>query len=91
MNYLKHVDGKSWAIYDDGNDKVFVGTRRQCEEWLDLQENLARTGTCCCGWLKRLGQSLLPRFMQNRKTETAADSTTVAKVPADKISGESHP
>jgi hypothetical protein len=89
MHYLKHVDGKSWAIYDDGDNKVFVSTRRQCEEWLDLRENLARTGTCC--WLKRLWRYLLPRFAQNRRTETAADSTTVAKVPADNISGDSQP
>jgi hypothetical protein len=31
-----------WSIVDGNQRTVFIGTRRQAEDWLDFQENMAR-------------------------------------------------
>jgi hypothetical protein len=31
--------GDIWAVVDSGDDVVFTGTKRDCEDWLDWQDN----------------------------------------------------
>lgn len=40
MNYrICKTSGENWGIVDEHQQCVFEGTLRQCEDWLDHQEN----------------------------------------------------
>ena len=39
---LRHINGTQWHIVDSSRRTVFVGTKQQAEDWLDLQDNLQR-------------------------------------------------
>lgn len=37
-NEIRHEEGDRWSVMNEGA-AVFSGTLRQCEDWLDFQEN----------------------------------------------------
>ena len=40
MNWsLRQIDALRWAIVDETDQVHFQGTLRECEDWLDFQEN----------------------------------------------------
>jgi hypothetical protein len=40
MNWtLRQIDALRWAIVDETDRVHFQGTLRECEDWLDFQEN----------------------------------------------------
>jgi len=42
MYRIEYVVGDHWSVIDARDRTVFVGTKQRVENWLDLQENLAR-------------------------------------------------
>lgn len=40
MFQLRPAQGDTWQILNARDEKVFTGSLRQCEDWLDQQENL---------------------------------------------------
>lgn len=42
MYRISDASGSQWAVVDETDRVWFVGTPRECEDWLDLQENLKR-------------------------------------------------
>jgi hypothetical protein len=45
MYSIERSAGNRWVVVADGERTACVGTMRQCEEWLDFQENNPPTGT----------------------------------------------
>jgi hypothetical protein len=43
-----------WMIFDGKNDAVFVGTKRQVEDWLDHQENVRLRPSVSGAWFRGL-------------------------------------
>jgi hypothetical protein len=54
MYRIHSVQGDQWTIVDEGGQPVFVGTKRQCEDWLDLQENIRPRPSRYKAWIRRL-------------------------------------
>lgn len=54
MHKLRHVQDDQWAILDADDVPRFHGTLRDCEDWLDRQENLAGEAGWVRRWLSRL-------------------------------------
>ena len=44
LRILPAIAGQ-WTIVDDHETVLFAGTLRQCEDWLDFQEN-SQAGAC---------------------------------------------
>ncbi len=43
MKYtLRHIEDDQWDVHSADDVSVFVGTLRDCEDWLDRQENRER-------------------------------------------------
>ncbi|MGE5191559.1 MAG: hypothetical protein ACM3U2_03600 [Deltaproteobacteria bacterium] len=42
MFHVEFISGDQWKVVDENKNVVFVGTMREAEEWLDLQENVQR-------------------------------------------------
>jgi len=42
MYLIEYVEAFRWKVLDENHQAVFVGTKRQVEDWLDRQENLLR-------------------------------------------------
>ena len=42
MFQLRPVERETWQILNANDEPVFTGSLRQCEDWLDHQENLSR-------------------------------------------------
>jgi hypothetical protein len=42
MYRIECADGDQWKILDESHSLVFVGTKRQAEDWLDHRENIQR-------------------------------------------------
>lgn len=42
MYAVQHDERGIWLVYDQADEVVFQGTRGECEEWLDAQENRLR-------------------------------------------------
>ena len=42
MFQLRPAERNSWQILNGNDEPVFTGSLRQCEDWLDHQENLNR-------------------------------------------------
>ncbi|MGE5194849.1 MAG: hypothetical protein ACM3U2_20345, partial [Deltaproteobacteria bacterium] len=42
MYFVKYVSGTQRHIIDRDQQTVFIGTKQQVEDWLDLQENARR-------------------------------------------------
>ena len=42
MFQLRPAEREIWQILNSNDELVFSGSRRQCEDWLDRQENLTR-------------------------------------------------
>ena len=40
MFQLRPAQGETWHILNTRDEKLFTGSLRQCEDWLDHQENL---------------------------------------------------
>jgi hypothetical protein len=57
MYHIRPYSADRWLIVDEENDALLVGTLRECEDWLDFQENqesrqlAAAQGTHGSGWL----------------------------------------
>jgi hypothetical protein len=52
MYRVRDIQRDQWMIVDDRDQTVFVGTKRQAEDWLDYQENAQRRA-------KRSGKALI--------------------------------
>ena len=42
MFQLRPADRETWQILNSSDELVFTGSLRECEDWLDHQENLGR-------------------------------------------------
>ena len=42
MFQLRPAERDTWQILNSSDELVFTGSLRQCEDWLDHQENLTR-------------------------------------------------
>ena len=40
MYKLRSFDDERWVVVDPGDQEVYTGTLRECEHWLDRQENI---------------------------------------------------
>lgn len=78
MYRVEQNDGETWAVLGPHEATVFTGTLRQCEHWLDRQENLNRTAAAArrAGWMMRLGRLLGRCFSQQRKHHATANSSS---------------
>jgi hypothetical protein len=55
MYRIQPAAGEQWAIVDERDESVYVGSLRGCEDWLDFQENVkARLPVEEKGWWRRL-------------------------------------
>lgn len=54
MYRIQTSTGAQWTIVDEREEVVFVGTLRECEDWLDFQENAQRKSRESRGWLSQL-------------------------------------
>ncbi len=42
MYHIEYAADDRWKVLDQSGQAIFVGTRRQIEDWLDFQENIVR-------------------------------------------------
>ena len=42
MYSIQYVKADQWQVMDESDQAVFVGNKRQVEDWLDHEENLRR-------------------------------------------------
>lgn len=56
MYRIQPVTGDQWTIVDERDESVFVGTLKQCEDWLDFQENASGRSQTRGGWWEWLRQ-----------------------------------
>jgi hypothetical protein len=55
LTYRVHsVHGDQWTIIDDRDQVVFVGTMRQCEDWLDCHDNSQPRPSFVKAWIRAL-------------------------------------
>lgn len=50
--------GDVWTIVNDRGEVVFMGTKQQCEDWLDHEDNLRIAAERHPGWLRRMWNRL---------------------------------
>ena len=60
MYELRSTSADQWSVVDDDGEPVYVGSLRQCEDWLDRQENRLRSSRP--GVLRRLWLRLRQLF-----------------------------
>jgi hypothetical protein len=81
MFHVQPLHDDQWSIVDDQDRQLFVGTKLECEDWLDAAENAAR------------GPSLLQRLISRAKhfwraTPPHVDETDARQKASDPPSGE---
>jgi hypothetical protein len=55
LTYRIHsVSDDQWKITDDRDQVVFIGTKPQCEDWLDCQENARPRPSFVKAWIRAL-------------------------------------
>jgi hypothetical protein len=64
------ASGDQWTIIDERDQVVFVGTKRQCEDWLDCHENAQPRPSFLKAWIRALfgGWRTLPVHRKINKT-----------------------
>ena len=58
MYRVQSITNDRWEIADSQDRLVFVGTKRQAEEWLDYQDNAVPQPAHRGAWARALFQSL---------------------------------
>jgi hypothetical protein len=58
MYRIQSAAGNRSSIVDEDDQVRFVGTLRQCEDWLDAQENCLVRESRFSAWARRLWQTL---------------------------------
>jgi hypothetical protein len=48
------VSGDQWTIINERDQVMFVGTKRQCEDWLDCHENAQPRQSFVNAWISAL-------------------------------------
>lgn len=85
MYQVRHEKDERWVVLDLNDQPVFTGTRRECEDWLDGQENAARHERVprSPGLLKRVWSRLVSGRRKARGREpgdrAAAESDIAAR------------
>lgn len=71
MYQVRHDQDERWVVLDLDDEPIFTGTRRQCEDWLDRQENTARRERAPrrSGWLRGVWSRFVSSFRKGRRTE----------------------
>lgn len=54
MFSIRHVEEDRWAVISEDDVSLFLGTLRECEDWLDAHENQSRPRRGFFGWLRSL-------------------------------------
>jgi hypothetical protein len=80
MYRIASAAGSQWAIVDETDRVWFVGTPRECEDWLDLQENLQRQQQKRAHW-RRFISSLMRFFRRDPASAIVGPVTPQAAAP----------
>lgn len=80
MYRVKQLDNESWAIVDRGDATLFVGTMRQCEDWLDHRQNMDRLANRISLW-KRIVRWVWRCCSRKRAEPSGSDSNRPANRP----------
>jgi hypothetical protein len=51
---IHSVEGDRWTIADEDGKPIFAGTKRECEDWLDHQDNIPPRPSRFKSWIGRL-------------------------------------
>jgi hypothetical protein len=54
MYRIHSVQGDEWTIADEDGEPVFAGTKFECEDWLDQQDNIPPRPSRFKSWIRRL-------------------------------------
>ncbi|MGQ0634349.1 MAG: hypothetical protein ACT4QC_07060 [Planctomycetaceae bacterium] len=58
MYRIQPETGERWTIVDLADQVVFAGSLRQCEDWLDQQENLVAKPAGLLAWYQKMWRKL---------------------------------
>jgi len=86
MHSIRRVEDDRWAVIDADDVTVFVGTLRECEDWLDRDENIHRPQR---SWFRRLFGGILRVFRGGSKSTTAGSDSVEETVEERQQPGRS--
>ena len=82
MFQLRPGEAPKWQIVNIRDETVFTGTLRQCEDWLDLQENVSRPHRQPFAQMATLVRGLFGRFpARTSRSVTAGESCDFPRSP----------
>lgn len=53
---------RRWTVVDSHAAELFTGTLRQCEDWLDVKENMQRASVPRQSWFLRIWDMSIRKF-----------------------------
>ena len=68
MFRLRSLERDKWCIVDLQDEKVFVGSYSECEDWLDRMENIQRQAKTEQGFFRRVLRCLSAPFSRHSRS-----------------------
>lgn len=75
MYRIQQTTDGQWTIVDERDEVALVGTLRECEDWLDFQENAERLSAGHPGWWRGIVRGMLGLVGLRHKTMAKEQSS----------------